>query len=233
MNKMYKVWNYTPNDKMTDLISENYSMLLVLNRFGISMGFNDSTISEVCESYNIDVTTFLAVVNLLISNDRSSFNVDASKLSLKSIVTYLKKSHSYFSDYKLLSIRRKLEESLDKNDAVSTAILNYYDEYITEVNKHMSYEENVVFTYIEDLLAGNSNEKFCIDIFSEHHESVDSKLSELKNIIIRYYPVELTHKFSSVLFDIFNCESDLSSHNDIEDYLLIPAIRVIEQSKKL
>ncbi|MFI3268605.1 MAG: hemerythrin domain-containing protein, partial [Rikenellaceae bacterium] len=84
MNKMYKVWNYTPNDKMTDLISENYSMLLVLNRFGISMGFNDSTISEVCESYNIDVTTFLAVVNLLISNDRSSFNVDASKLSLKS-----------------------------------------------------------------------------------------------------------------------------------------------------
>ncbi|MFI3262139.1 MAG: hemerythrin domain-containing protein [Rikenellaceae bacterium] len=231
MSNMYKVWSYTPEDKMSDLICDNYPMLLVLNRFNISMGFSDSTIGEVCENHNVDTNTFLAIVNLLISEDKSSIRVDFSTLSLDSVILYLENSHSYFSEYKLPSIRRKLKDSLKEGDAVSLAILNYYDEYIAEVQKHMNYEENIVFTYVNDLLKGEENKVFNIDVFSDHHESVDSKLSELKNIIIKYYPVETTHKLSSVLFDIFNCESDLSSHNDIEDYILIPAIREIEKSK--
>lgn len=228
---MYKVLNYTPNDKMSALICDNYLMILVLNRFEMSIGFNESTISEVCESQNIDTNTFLAVVNLLISENKGSFKMDFSKISIECLLKYLKNSHSFFSGHKLPSIRQKLIESIGKDNAVSVAILNYFDEYVGEVKKHMFYEENVVFPYILNLINGDKNEKFNIDIFHDVHESVDSKLTELKNIIIKYYPAKTTHELSSVLFDIFNCKDDLLSHNDIEDYLLTPAIREIELLK--
>ena len=36
-----------------------------------------------------------------------------------------------------------------------------------------------------------------------------------------------------MLFDIFTCERDLASHNDIEDRLFIPAIKRLEEAGEL
>jgi len=33
---------------------------------------------------------------------------------------------------------------------------------------------------------------------------------------------------NAVLFDIFNCEKDLASHNEVEDYLFVPAVLQLE-----
>ena len=38
---------YEPDDKMIDIISDNYTMLQGLNAFGIHLGFGDKTVSEV------------------------------------------------------------------------------------------------------------------------------------------------------------------------------------------
>ena len=62
-----------------------------------------------------------------------------------------------------------------------------------------------------------------------HHDQVEAKLAELKRIIIRYYPSGSTNELNGVLFDIFTCERDLASHNDIEDRLFIPAIKRLEE----
>mgnify|MGYP002416749824 CR=1 FL=1 len=59
--------------------------------------------------------------------------------------------------------------------------------------------------------------------------AVNAKLAELKRIIIRYYPSGSTNELNGVLFDIFTCERDLASHNDIEDRLFIPAIKRLEE----
>ncbi|MFI3239510.1 MAG: hemerythrin domain-containing protein [Bacteroidales bacterium] len=230
MRSKYKVLRYTPNDKMSDLICDNYTMLFILNRFGIDMGFKELTIAEVCDNYQIDVSTFLAIVNLLISKDKKGVYTDS--ISLNSLLDYLYKSHAYFLDYKLPNIRKRLLKAIPGSDALSIAALNYYDEYIAEVRKHMEYEENTVFKYVNNLLAGKSDNKFYIDMFSDHHEGMESKLTELKNIIIKYYPVASTNELSSVLFDIFSCESDLLSHSEIEDYILIPAIRAVEKEQR-
>ena len=34
---------------------------------------------------------------------------------------------------------------------------------------------------------------------------------------------------NAVLFDIFNCEKDLVSHNEVEDYLFVPAVLQLEE----
>ena len=50
------------------------------------------------------------------------------------------------------------------------------------------------------------------------------KITELKNILIKYYPGAGTNMLNSVLFDIFATEEDLASHTRVEDYLFVPAI---------
>ena len=62
---MYKNGIYRETDKMSDLICENYPMVLVMSRFGIALGFGEQNIGEVCRQTGVDVNTFLAVVNFL------------------------------------------------------------------------------------------------------------------------------------------------------------------------
>ncbi|MFI3318922.1 MAG: hemerythrin domain-containing protein [Rikenellaceae bacterium] len=226
---MYKVGKYYPNDAMSDLICDNYPMLLVISRFGINLGFGDDSIDTVCRNNSVDTYTLLSVVNLLISPDKERFEINHEQISLPSVIQYLHNAHKYFLEYRLPQIRSKLIEAIDKNRDVSVAILNYYDEYLLEVRKHMMYEENRLFPYINDLSKGKKNSVYNVSEYSKHHDKVESKLSEFKSIIIKYYPAKTSNALNSALYDIFTCERDLASHNDIENYLLVPTIKFIEQ----
>lgn len=229
---MYKIGQYKGSDLMSDLICKNYPMLLVMSRFGIALGFGEETIEAVCRKNDVDTNTFLAVVNLLIEDESAVKSENASTISIPSLVKYLHNSHSYFLDFRLPSIKRSLINALDniKND-VNPIILKYFDEYYEEVKRHMNYEEANVFPYVDALLSNKSGSvNYKIDIFSKQHDHVEEKLSELKNIIIKYYSAN-SNELNCVLFDIFSCSEDLASHNKVEDNLFVPAITLIEIQK--
>lgn len=232
---MYKIGKYKKRDSMSDLICNNYPMLLVMSRFGISLGFGEQTIGEVCLNNNVDTKTFLAVVNLLTNEeDRPPIKESAcADISIISLIKYLKSSHAYFTDFRLPSIRKKLIAALgnNNNNDINLVIIKYYDEYVSEVRKHMMYEERKVFPYVTSLVNDGGSNKYNINIFSKRHDDVESKLSELKYIIIKYYPSNSSNEFNSVLFDIFSCARDLASHNDVENALFIPAIKELERLK--
>ena len=69
---------YKPTDKMGDLICENYALLLVMSRFGISLGFGDKSVQEVCDMNQVDCNTFLIVVNFLGEESNHMFTTDLS-----------------------------------------------------------------------------------------------------------------------------------------------------------
>ena len=92
----------------------------------------------------------------------------------------------------------------------------------------MRYEERTVFPYVTALLNGVHPGEYSIAVFRKRHDQVEAKLTELKNILIKYYPATSSNELNSVLFDIFTCEQDLASHNYIEDYLFVPAIQELE-----
>lgn len=224
---MYRIGRYDADDRMCDLVCDRYPVLLVMSRFGIALGFGDKTIGEVCRDSGVDTGTFLTVVNTHIDGEAP----DPGAVSVGALVGYLRNSHDYFLDFRLPGIRRKLIEAIDCScNDVAFAILRFFDEYVAEVHKHMDYEERKVFPYVEALLAGERPEGYSIDIFRRHHDQVEAKLAELKRIIIRYYPSGSTNELNGVLFDIFTCERDLASHNDIEDRLFIPAIKRLEEA---
>lgn len=220
---MYKSRTYVGEDRMCDLVCDYYSVLQVMSRFGIALGFGDKSIAEVCETHQVDTSTFLAVVNLLL-NEADGISL-VNEVSVRALTDYLHNSHAYFLDFRLPAIRRKLIEAVDcSRSDVAFAILRFFDEYAAEVDRHMTYEEKVVFPYVNALLAGESSSEYSIETFRRNHDQIESRLRELKNIIIKYYPASSTNELNGVLFDIFTCEQELASHSAVENDIFIPAV---------
>jgi regulator of cell morphogenesis and NO signaling len=203
-----------------------------MSRFGIPLGIGDKTVGDICTAKGVDTATFLAVANFT-----SGRQWDDKELSLAQLMEYLKRAHVWFLEFNLPSIRRKLIEAIDCSgkDEVALLILKFYDDYVSEVRRHMEHENSTVFAYVEALMKGFLNRDYTIESFAEKHSNRDSrladKLAELKSVIVRYYPQEgnadLLH---SVLFDIINCESDIANHCLVEDGMFVPAVKRLEES---
>ena len=227
---MHRLGKYTASDRMSDLVCGNYHILLIMSRFGIALGFGDRTVDEVCCQSGVDTATFLAVVNLLY--DEGTTTVDCRNVSLEAFLRYLHNSHDYFLQYRLPDIRRKLSEAVAcGRDGIAEAIIRFFDDYAAEVHKHMMYEEETVFPYVRQLLTGECPAGYDIETFHRQHDQIEAKLTELKNILIKYYPASEScgKEMNGVLFDIFLCESELASHNDLENRLFIPAVAEVER----
>lgn len=219
---------YEADDKMITLIKDNYNVLQSLGCFGISLGFGDKTVNQVCEEQNVDTATFLTVVNFTINSERPDTSV--VELSLPTLLRYLKASHEYYTGFQLPFIRKELQEAIDQNNNLGKLIMKLYDQYAHSITTHMKYEEKNVFPYVEDLMNGNVNPAYDIDTYSKHHGQEGDKLRELKSIIIKYLPSDGLHnnKLSATLYDIYNNEDWLRLHAEVEENIFIPAIRRLE-----
>lgn len=223
---------FSANSKMNDLIRSDASLLLTMTRFGLPLGFGDKSVREVCQENGIDSSTFLAVVNFITDNLKPEA-IQAGNISISDLITYLKNAHSFFLDFKLPLIRRKLIEAID--DAVNEEpykqmILKFYDGYEREVRKHMDYENDKVFPYVLELCNGTKDPDYNIAVFEQNHENIESKLSDLKNILVKYFPSQQPNfLLNEVLFDLSDCELDLDRHTKVEDLLFVPLTERIEK----
>lgn len=92
----------------------------------------------------------------------------------------------------------------------------------------MEYENEVVFSYVESLLSGTLSNDYSIADFARKHNHIESKLKELKDIIVRYYNKKNNNLLYSFLYDIINCAQDLDSHCSVEDSIFVPAVGNLE-----
>lgn len=221
---------FAPHDTLADLIREDFNILPILSRFSIPLGFGNSTIKDVCSQAGIDPAIFLLVINFLLSGHINS-RLPKGKAAL-GIVDFLHNSHDYFLVYKFPHIRNNLVNALDKlHEDINPSILQFFDDYVDQVREHFRYEEQTVFPYVRGLASGVKSDEYDISVFSKNHEDIDEKLSDLKNIILRYYKTSKPDKMYDALVDIFNIEDDLESHTEIENHILVPMARALEQGK--
>lgn len=247
---------------MMDIVRDNYSLLQVVSRFGLSLGFGEQSVQAVCRASGVDTDTFLAVVNLLNRPEATDAchpdfgpargtREEMVALRLPTLLQYLRQSHAYFLDFCLPGIRRQLMEAIDcsMQNEMAFLLLKFFDQYMNEVRKHMQYEDTRVFPYVERLLeaaadaadddeadtdeadaAGETPASFSIRQFATHHDQIDAKLSELKNLLIQYYPASgNNYRLNAVLLDLYSCEQELAAHTRVEDHLFVPAVFHLEQ----
>ena len=201
---------YKTSDKVSYVLANDYRLLQVMSRFGISFGFGEKTIKDVCQQRDVDADTFIAVINYVKDGAKNS-PIILGDLSVKSLLDYLKQTHAYFLDYQFPMMRRNMLNAIDcsvKNE-VAFLVLKFFDSYVEEVRKHMEYEEKVTFSYVEKLLSGDN--PVLADhnnhLLSKHHESIDHKLRELKNLFIQYYPQKgIDNELNAVIYELYRTQ---------------------------
>ncbi len=222
---------FTENHKLGDVLTDHYQLLLLLSRFGISLGFGDKTVKAVCADNGVDCKTFLAVCNYVATGDSTQYhNVD-----IESMVRFLRSAHKYYTEFLLPELRAKVVAILESipDDKFSSLVIKLFDSYSEEVRKHLIYEDRNLFSYTQRLVNGEAGlPALSLSQFIHQHDNIDTQLSELKNAMIRYYPaVDNLREVNQVLYDIFAFEDDLKSHCDIEGNLFIPALVELEKSR--
>ena len=225
---------YTKRMKVADLIANDGTLLSILQRLEIRLGFGEMTVAELCARYGISAELFLIICNIYSFSDyRPQIkNLDGNDIS--SITTYLRASHRYYTGVCFPAIHDNVHRLVKELDETSRRLIDkFYDDYDNEVTNHFRYEEEIAFPYIEALIAGELLDcsKYSISQFGHNHSNINEKLNDLKNIVIKY----LGEEFSSpvrfeLLANIYNVEKDLRKHSLIEDRLLVPLVEKLEKS---
>lgn len=212
---------YKESDKICDLMSQEEDAIQIISRFGLEMGVGDQTIAQVCKSHGVHTPTFLAVVNYKVFKQKAL----PADIDIPTLQRYLHNAHNYFLNFRLPRLRRALIEAIipaDPTTKIPGLILRCYDEFVDEIRTHIEHEN-----------AG---------MYEEHEhddERITGKLTEIKNMIIKYYPTQptsmegtVTYTVISVMSDLWHTEHDFADHCAIEDDILRPAMMKVKDVKQ-
>jgi len=227
---------YHSNDSLAELIGDDFRLLQVMSRFGIALGFGDKNVEEVCKENNVDTDTFLAVCNFVSQGLKPSFDEYIS-LHVEGLLAYLRNSHSFFIDFELPAIRRKFVNAVDcsTQNEIGFLILKFFDDYMAEIKRHQDYEAEHFFQYVDGLMHGKRPADVCLQHFEDDHthqnddKMIAQKLTDLKNIIIRYSPSSANKELlNEALYNLFEFEKEMNTHTQLEDTIFIPVVSMLE-----
>lgn len=194
-------------------MSHEEDAIHVISRFGLTMRVGEQTIAQVCEAHNVHTPTFLAVINYKVFKQRAL----PADIDIPTLQRYLRNAHTYFLDFRLPNLRRALIEAIipaDPSTKIPMLILRCYDEFAEEIRTHIENENQ--------------------GLYQEHasgDQRITDKLTEIKNLIIKYFPSQstthqgtVTYTLISVMSDLWHTEQDFADHCAIEDEILRPSL---------
>ena len=228
-----------PQSRMADVIMKNERLLLVIERFGISLGFGDKTVMEVCELYSLNITLVLAVMNLFLNNEINTKEVLTAKM-IPGLIEYLRRAHRYYLDQKLPFVNELIECFIARTENPDTRLIQaFFKEYANEVDEHMQLEDSTVFPYIQALYNQSCMKKYdrkdlkySMDKFLKHHSDIEGKLNDLTHLLIKHFPPTKDRFYRNmILLELFELQYDLNDHSYVEEQILVPLVKQIESSK--
>lgn len=216
--------------KFADVLDRNPSILDILSRMGIRLGFGEATLEEVCSLNGLDADTFCLICNVYTFEDFTPSMEDISQGRITDVVRYLRSSHTYYLSTELVNLERSIEELIRPCSAKQQRVIwKFFTDYKDELQKHFAYEECEVLPYIQGLLFGRDTSGYSIARFEENHSNVDEKLSDLRNLVMKSLPPECDDFLTSQLLkDVIHLQKDLACHTRVEDDLLTPMVRFLE-----
>ena len=222
---------FTARMKLSDVVAANHTLILVLPRFGIPLGFGELSVQEVCSRYGLPVDFVLLVFNVYTFDDYLPDEDDLQRTDFSLLVPYLKASHRYYLDERLPHIERHLVHVAGHaGDRYGSILKSFFEDYREEVRSHFESEECEVFPYLEHLLAGENEERPLSEHFTENHSDLVDKLSDLTQILYKYIPGEqLTEELNELVFAIMQLSADLQKHALMEEKILLPYIYQLER----
>ena len=221
----------SPAMKMADLLDADFSLLGVFYRMGLSLGFGEESVGEVCEKAGLDAETFLLICRVHMMDGYRPSREALQNADLSAILEYLRKSHNYYTKVMLPDLENALEEMIVPcEDQQKRVIRRFFFDYRQELLTHFAYEEETVFPYVEEMLNSQDGNTFTIGEYEQNHSNIEEKLADLKNLVMMYLPSPCNQEDAyTVLFYLSSLRQDLAKHTLIEDEILVPMVVRMEE----
>lgn len=228
--------------KLADALHHNPLLLPVINRLGVELGFGDMSIEEACDEEGVDTYFFLLIVNAFL--DKNVGKIMALKdYSVLPVIKYLQSTHRYYLERMVPEMEIRINTLIQQSDINHKQYLlvkNFFEEYVKELFSHIKLEEEKIYPYIiqlheaaeakkaDDTLLKQIS-KVPISFYAKEHSDIESKLTDLKNILIKYLarPKDSFLR-NQVLEVLFRLENDIRDHSRIEDNVLVPMVENME-----
>lgn len=223
--------------KISDIVLENPHFLLMLEHLEIKIQLKEKSIEQICIENGVNVDCFLAIASMYYGH-YSVLSIDYSTEVIQTIIKILKNSHNYYLEEKYPQIRSFIKQmSKNTNFREAAIVEDFFNNYFLEVSEHLDYENNIVFPYILELDFMISNRTGTImtrdyssAVYKEQHDDIEEKLTDLKNLLVKYLPQKEDQKIRrQLLLVLFELEYSLVIHSKIEEKILIPIVEKMER----
>ena len=222
--------------KMADAINQYHSLLTILPRLGIPLGFGEKSIGQLCEEHHVSETLFLLISRVYCQDDYYPTANELQQCPMNDIIQYLITSHKDYLENKLPHIEHHLNTLLEPMDKkYSTLITNFYAEFRKEVEKHFQYEEKVIFPYLRQIISeqeATDSATYQKSTFHQQHDDIEDTLNDLSNLLLKYIPAEISPvERVDMLLDMYALSNDIAKHAMMEDRILVPYIQLLESKR--
>lgn len=101
---------FTHNMKLADMVTANHSLVLILQRFNIQLGFGEKSIKEVCRQYSIPDNFFLLICNVYTHPEYLPTQEEIAGTDMSPLIPYLVASHNYYLQERIPHIENHLRK---------------------------------------------------------------------------------------------------------------------------
>ena len=220
----------SPKMKMADAINQHHSLLTVLPRLGIPLGFGEKSVEQLCDEHRVSLPLFLLIARVYTEDSYYPSIDELRQCPMADILQYLQLSHRDYLDHKLPHIEHHLHALLEPMDSkYRTLIANFYTQFKSDLGEHFRYEEEVIFPYLRQTLRDGdvANPQRCT--FNLQHDDIEDTLNDLTNLLLKYIPSDVSSdERIDMLLDTYALSHDIGKHAMMEDRILLPYIQFLE-----
>lgn len=196
-----------PSDILSSVISDRYTLIPVINRFGVKLGLGEKTIAELCTEYDLNTDFFLVILNTYLNEDYfpekrlQTFNIEL-------IAKYLQQTDTYYIHAQIPNIEKHLHAFIAMSDPN---------------NKQLELIRKLFFKFKEALQS--RIQKGVI----EDDTSLELLL-DLKNILIKHISGNFNENLCyGVVFSIDTLLDDLTKHNRMREKIMKPMVQKLAE----
>lgn len=240
------VQTITKDRIVLDIVQDNPLLASVVDRFGIPYAKWTLTLEKACEDDQVNMSLLLEMLRAFADNNYFP-KAELDKMPLQSIIEYLIKTHIYYIKSRLPRIEQFISMLVDhygKFDMQLYLLKDYFEDYKRDMLAHICIEERDLFPYVLRLIKSRESipgtrelydllEQNAITRFVNEHHHVEDDLSEIRRRLNNYSEAN-NHKIqiTTLFYELRLFEIDLLTHGKVEDEILLPRAREIEDYLK-
>ena len=220
------------DSKLSDIVLGDPSVVTVFNRFGISLGVGDHTVTTMCHRQGLDTDFFITILNTYLFPDFFPEKImESFKASV--IIDYLNKTNTYYEQFQIPNIERHFSFLLQKSNSANsnlTLMMRFFIEVKTELRARIDDDRNRWFP--EVLKHRDACAQECpIPKFDDDSDSIEDKIDDLINMFVIHlkgeYDINLCQ---AVLIALFSLKKDITQNNRIRNRILKPLSQFLATS---